>query len=167
MIILLGYMGVGKSSVAKQLAKTLNLKYIDLDDFVEQKENKSISDIFKEKGEIYFRKIENQYLNELLSSKSYDILALGGGTPCYANNLELINANEHQSFYLKMDLTALTERLFRIKANRPLIAHILEPEEMKDFIRKHLFERQFYYLQAKHIIDVSRLSIEEVVEAIL
>lgn len=160
-------MGVGKSSVSKQLASELDYKYIDLDHYIESKENSSITNIFDQKGEIYFRKMEHQYLKELLDSKALEIIALGGGTPCYANNMELVNSDEYQSFYLKMDLDSLTNRLFDIKDNRPLIAHITDREELKDFIRKHLFERQFYYLKAKHTIDVSTLTLNEVVEKIL
>jgi len=167
MIILLGYMGVGKSSVAKRLADQLQTRFIDLDHYIEEKENMSIKDIFNRKGEIHFRKIENQYLKELLTSKEYEIIALGGGTPCYANNMHLVNAEDVQSFYLKMGLDSLTNRLFKIKANRPLISHIPTLEELKDFVRKHLFERQFYYQQAKHSIDVSQLSIEQVTQSIL
>lgn len=166
MIVLLGYMGVGKSSVAQHLATKMDYEYIDLDDYIEQKENKSIKTIFNQKGEIYFRKIEHQCLKELLTSKAFDIIALGGGTPCYANNMEMVNAKEHQSFYLKMDLVSLTNRLFKIKENRPLISHLSTLEDLMDFVRKHLFERQFYYQQAKHSIDVSALSVEEVVDKI-
>jgi len=167
MIVLLGYMGVGKSSVSKQLANALGCKFIDLDDYIEDREKKSIQAIFKQKGEIYFRTIEHRYLKELLCSKAYDIIALGGGTPCYANNMDLINSGNHQSFYLKMNLDSLTDRLFQIKENRPLISHISNMQELKDFVRKHLFERQFYYQQAKHTIDVSKLTVGEMTHTIL
>jgi len=166
MIVLLGYMGVGKSSVSKQLAAKLGCKFIDLDHYIEMRENKSITAIFKQKGEIYFRKIEHLYLKELLNANTFDIIALGGGTPCYANNMDLINSGPHQSFYLKMNLDSLTERLFQIKENRPLLSHIATLEDLNDFVRKHLFERQFYYQQAKHTIDVSSLTVEEIVNRI-
>ena len=167
MIILLGYMGVGKSTVGKQLAASLKCQFIDLDNYIEQKENTSITSIFKQKGEIFFRKIESQYLKALLDSKEYEIIALGGGTPCYANNMDLIKTYQNSTFYLKMELNVLADRLYQIKDTRPLLSHIDDRGELKDFIRKHLFERQFYYMQANYTIDVSTLAIEEIVNNIL
>ena len=167
MIILLGYMGVGKSTVGKQLAASLKCQFIDLDNYIEQKENTSITSIFKQKGEIFFRKIESQYLKGLLDSKEYEIIALGGGTPCYANNMDLIKTYQNSTFYLKMELNVLADRLYQIKDTRPLLSHIDDRSELKDFIRKHLFERQFYYIQANYTIDVSTLAIEEIVNNIL
>ncbi len=99
-ITLLGYMGSGKSTIAKIVASRLNLTALDLDEYIIEKEGCSIPDIFQKKGEIYFRKIENQYLKELLESDQSYVLALGGGTPCYANNMELI-LQESKSFYLR------------------------------------------------------------------
>ena len=167
MIILLGYMGVGKSTVGKQLAASLKCQFIDLDNYIEQKEKTSITSIFKQKGEIFFRKIESQYLKGLLDSKEYEIIALGGGTPCYANNMDLIKTYQNSTFYLKMELNVLADRLYQIKDTRPLLSHIDDRSELKDFIRKHLFERQFYYMQANYTIDVSTLAIEEIVNNIL
>lgn len=167
MIVLLGYMGSGKSSLADYLNKNNNLTYCDLDHYIEKKEHKSIPEIFKQKGEIYFRKIENLYLSEILVQNRQDVLALGGGTPCYANNMELINTRNSTSIYLKVDLDELTTRLYQQKSERPLIEPITAESQLKDFIRKHLFEREYYYRQAKHIINVTHLSIEDVASTIL
>ena len=92
-IVLLGYMASGKSNIGKKLSKKLSMSFIDLDDYIIEKEKMTISDIFKAKGEIYFRLIENKYLKEILLEKKDFILSLGGGTPCYANNMEEINKN--------------------------------------------------------------------------
>lgn len=162
MIILLGYMGSGKSSVGQFIGQNNNLSYCDLDDYIQEKEDMSISEVFQTRGEIYFRTKEHQYLKEILNDKTYDILSLGGGTPCYAGNMDLIKNQNLDSFYLKVDLEKLTERLFNQKNDRPLITAIKSKAALKDFIRKHLFEREFYYRQAKHIINVSNFSVDKI-----
>ncbi len=163
-IILLGYMASGKSTVSKLIAAKLGIEAIDLDDYIVEKEKNSISSIFKNKGEIYFRLQENKYLKDLLKSKNDFVLALGGGTPCYANNMELIKKMP-MSIYLKANLNTLFERLRKEKANRPLISD-LNNEKLKEFIAKHLFERSPFYDQAAHIVSIDNLSIEEITEKI-
>lgn len=160
-------MGSGKSSVGQVLSLNNNLTYCDLDDYIENKENLAIPEIFHLKGEIYFRKIEHQYLKEVLSKNECDILSLGGGTPCYAGNMELINDHNVESYYLKVNLDILTKRLFEQRQGRPLIASIKTKIDLKDFIRKHLFEREYYYRQAKQTLNVSDLSIEEISNRIM
>ena len=146
-IILLGYMGSGKSSVGKKLAKKLNVDFIDLDSYIEEREGCSIAALFAEKGEIYFRKVEHQALEELVKSKTKYVLAVGGGTPCYANNIELINKVD-QSVYLKTSIAELYKRLVKNKQKRPLIKDIAD-DKLQEFIAKHLFERSGFYEQAK------------------
>ncbi|RRO17943.1 shikimate kinase [Flavobacteriaceae bacterium 14752] len=168
MIVLLGYMGCGKSSIGKHLKDYHNLSYCDLDLYIEKEEKQTISDIFDSKGEIYFRKIEHQYLKQVIKNQKIDILALGGGTPCYAENMDLLNSKTTvKSIYLKVNLEILTDRLFRQRLQRPLISNIETQKQLKDFIRKHLFEREYYYRQAEIIIDVSDLNIEKTANKIL
>ncbi len=152
-IVLLGYMASGKSSIGKKLAKSLTMNFIDLDDYIIDKENMSISTIFEKKGEIYFRKIENQYLKEILSKEEDFILSLGGGTPCYSNNMEIINNKDVTSIYLQGSVPTMVERLIRKKAKRPLIAS-LGDDKIPEFVAKHLFERRFFYEQAKMTIKI-------------
>src|SRR5690606_28313689 len=99
-IILQGYMGSGNSTVAVKLASTLHFQHIDLDQLIESHENLSVTEIFSLKGEIYFRKLESHLLNSVLSRQTNFVLALGGGTPCYGNNLDAIK-NGGVSIYLK------------------------------------------------------------------
>lgn len=160
-ISLIGYMGSGKSTVGRSLAKKLKLNFIDLDHKIEESENKKISEIFKEKGEIYFRKVENQILKKLLHSNESFILALGGGTPVFYNSMELINQFS-ESFYLKLNPTELKNRLIKEKTKRPLIAH-LNDEDLEEFIAKHLFERNPFYSEAKNQINIKEKTIDEVV----
>lgn len=166
-IVLMGYMGSGKSLIASLLAKKLKLVHIDLDQYITEKEQLSIPEIFKNKGEIFFRKKEISYLNELLQDKSPKILSLGGGTPCFGNTIELIkNAPNTNSIYLSASYKTLTERLFKEKEKRPLISHLNSKAALEEFIRKHLFERSFYYRQAAIIIDSDDKSPTEIVEEI-
>lgn len=167
-IVLCGYMGCGKSTVGQLLSEKLNVDFLEIDTEIEKKENSSIIDIFQENGEIYFRKIENIVLNELLKTSKNEVISLGGGTPCYANNLHLLKSNEHvKLFYLKMTPQNLTARLIKEKQKRPLINHLQAEEKLEEYIRKHLFERQFYYLQSDFMIDANTKSVEELTEEII
>lgn len=167
-IVLTGYMGSGKSLIGKYLAEKINFEFRDLDNEIEISENQKISQIFENRGEIYFRRKEIEVLKEQLNTSSNTILALGGGTPCYGNNLELIKNNpETYMVYLKMNLDSLTNRLFAEKDSRPLIQRIQTKEDLNDFIRKHLFERQYYYMQSDIRIDVSERSPDSIVEEII
>ena len=160
-IILLGYMGSGKSSVGVQLAKMLNERHLDLDQIIEKKENLSISEIFETKGELYFRKVEHLCFKELVESDESFVLSLGGGTPCYANNHLFLQGEHLFSFYLKTSIDALYMRLKDSKTVRPLLAE-KEESELKEYIAKHLFDRSFYYHQANHIINTDNKSNTEV-----
>ena len=163
-IVLLGYMGSGKSTVAKQVAIALNIPFIDLDDYIVEHEKKSIASIFKTRGEIYFRLQESKYLQQLLDKGEDLVLALGGGTPCYAKNIDLIG-NASESFYLKASIKTLSERLVKEKEQRPLISSF-DDEQLNEFIAKHLFERRNFYERSKHTIAIDGKTIEEIVEEI-
>ena len=145
-------MGSGKSTIGKMLAKKLGIAYIDLDEYIEASEDMGIPEIFKTKGEVYFRKKEYEYLGEILNDQKNFVLSTGGGTPCYGENMNAINKATSNVFYLKVTIAALIERLSLEKAQRPLIANIPD-RELPDFIGKHLFERSFFYAKAKHTIN--------------
>jgi len=165
-IILLGYMGCGKSTIAKELSNKIGIPFIDLDEFIEKKVKMSIKTIFADKGEIYFRKLEHECFVELLNYTEPIIIGLGGGTPCYANNHELLKRDDVQSIYLKASIETLVDRLSLNKSNRPLIAN-KNDAEMKEFIATHLFERSYYYNQAQHSVVVDQRTIAQTVEDIL
>jgi shikimate kinase len=167
-IILIGYMGSGKTSVGKKLSDILDCKFIDLDHFIELKEKMSISEVFNNKGEIYFRKMENFYLLNLLNVNDNRVLALGGGTPCYANNMNAIkNASNTKSIYLKASINSLVQRLEPELNKRPLITHLKSKDELSEFIGKHLFERSYYYSQSDFLITTDNKSIDEIIEDII
>lgn len=165
-IVLLGYMGCGKSTIAQNLSKIINIPFLDLDKIIEERAKMSINEIFEKHGEIYFRKLEHEMFVELLQSDENNIIGLGGGTPCYANNHELLKGDNVASIYLKASIDTLYNRLIHNKSKRPLIANMNE-EEMREFIAKHLFDRSFYYNQAQHKVVVDERSVEETVQDIL
>ena len=167
-IVLLGYMGSGKSTIGKILAKKLNYTFIDLDDYIVEKENLTVPEIFKQKGEIYFRKLETNYLKELLSLSNNVVLSLGGGTPCYSNNMDSILQTENvTSIYLKASIENLVNKLENEKAKRPLVAHLKTKEDVTEFIGKHLFERSYFYNQAELVLTTDMKKKKDIIEEII
>ena len=158
-------MGSGKTLVSKELSILNNFKIFDLDTEISKQNNRSITEIFKEKGEIFFRKTEKEVLEKILSSEKNIILSLGGGTPCYYNNIDSIN-EKTISVFLKTNVKTLAQRLSSEKDKRPLIQNISN-EDLPEFIAKHLFERNPFYNQAKITINTDNLSAREIAEEIL
>ncbi|POY35692.1 shikimate kinase [Flavobacterium alvei] len=165
-IILLGYMGCGKSTIANRLSKITEIPFVDLDKSIEEKTNLTINEIFEQQGEIYFRKLEREVLIDLINASGDMIIGLGGGTPCYANNHELLKGENIVSIYLKATVDTLFERLVSNKSKRPLIANKTD-DEMKEFIAKHLFDRSFYYNQAQYKLAIDGKSKDETTQDIL
>ena len=165
-LILLGYMGSGKSSIGHDLAKKLKYDYVDLDAYIVKMEAQSIPEIFKSKGEIYFRKLEAKYLRDVLKYE-HSIISLGGGTPCYGHNMTSINESPAKSIYLRAKVSTLSERIFPERFNRPLVSHLSSMEDLQEFVGKHLFERSQYYMQAQMIIDTDSKSVEMISQEII
>ena len=117
---------------------------------------------FKKKGEIFFRRQERALLEEIVATEDSCILSLGGGTPAYYNNMELINQNS-ESIFLRTSVKNLTERLLKQKHKRPLIANISD-QDLPEFIAKHLFERNIFYNKAKYTVNTDDKTPEMVVE---
>ena len=164
-LVLLGYMGCGESAISNAVSKATGLRRIDLDDYIEEKEEMKISEIFETKGEIYFRKKETEYLKELLITNEDFILSLGGGTPCFSGNMDLVNQSS-VSVYLSANVPTLVSRLVKEKAKRPLIARISD-EDLPEFIGKHLFERAAFYSNASVSVSVNDRSVAEITQDIL
>ena len=166
-IILLGYMGSGKSTVGKALANTLKSDFIDLDNYIEVQQNTSITKLFQTKGEIQFRIIEAEALREISKTKTKTVLATGAGTPCYGDNMQFLKRHPRVfSIYLKATTQTLIKRLILEKSKRPLIADVSD-HKLSEFIDKHLFERSMFYNQAKLSIAVDSLTTEKIIEEIL
>jgi shikimate kinase len=165
-IILLGYMGCGKSTIAEKLSSLLQIPFVDLDKVIETKAEMTINQIFESFGEVYFRKLEHDVFVELLAAPENQIIGLGGGTPCYANNHELLKGDGITSIYLKASVATLFNRLAHNKSNRPIVANKTETE-LQEFIAKHLFDRSYYYNQAEYKVNVDGKSIDETVADIM
>ena len=165
-VFLIGYMGCGKSTVGEILAQKIHFKFVDFDKYLEDELGMTVSEIFKQKGEIFFRKQEHLHLDKLLELNNY-VVALGGGTPCYGDTMiRLTNSNKAKVIYLKAAVDTLTDRLYPERSKRPLISHLDSKEVLNDYIRKHLFERNYYYNQAQATINIDNLTPQQVADKI-
>ena len=165
-IILVGYMGSGKTTIGKMLSEYVGIPFYDLDDIINKYIGKSIPTIFLENGEVFFRKMEHKLFNEFVKDNDSFVLSLGGGTPCYANNHLLLQNSNIDSFYLKNTVEELVNRLKKEKQQRPLISNLTEVE-LKEYISKHLFERNYFYFQSKHTIETENKSEIEITKDII
>ena len=163
--MLLGYMASGKSSVGRALAKRLDLSFLDLDEAISMAVEMDIPEIFSRKGEIFFRKKEAEVLREVLMNTSNMVLSVGGGTPCYGRNMELIDQLSDRSFYLKLSIGNLVQRIIKEREHRPLVKNIPEAD-LPEFIGKHLFERSPFYALATRTIVADQKTLDEVVQEI-
>ena len=143
-------MASGKTSVGKALAVITGRRFIDLDHYLEQTHNRTLKELFEE-GEMAFRAYERDALIKLLASCSNEIVAVGGGTPCYYDNMALISKSGY-SVYLRTTIPVLVNRLTSQAEVRPLLARI-EPQDLPEFLGKHLFERRVFYERAQTTID--------------
>jgi len=161
MIYLIGYMGSGKTTLAKQLSKRLPLPFLDTDFEIEKKEKKSVSDIFKDEGELHFRMLETEFLNQI---KNNAIIACGGGMPMHNDNMSIIN-KRGISIYLKVSANDLANRLKNEKQHRPLITNIPD-EELEDYIKKELQERNSFYTLSHHTVSISNKTEDELLREV-
>ncbi|MEZ5082052.1 MAG: shikimate kinase [Bacteroidales bacterium] len=149
-IYLVGYMGSGKTTLGKKLANEFKYKHVDLDKNIENKYHITIPDIFHRFDEKTFRKLEHESLKETLTSDNI-VISTGGGTPCFYDNMEIINKHG-VSVYIKMTPDSLLKRLLKAKKKRPLIQK-KSPEEIKEFIEQQLDLREPFYNQAHYTIQ--------------
>jgi len=150
---LVGYMGAGKTTVGKLLAKKLNRSFIDVDCFIENRYHKTIAAIFEEKEEVGFREIERRALQEISSFEKV-VVSTGGGLPCFFDNMDLMNRTGI-TIYLKSSVADLIERLNAEMQTRPLIKG-KSPEELQNFVETNLKKRESFYNQSQLILDVKK-----------
>ncbi|MBR2638617.1 MAG: shikimate kinase [Bacteroidaceae bacterium] len=153
-IFLVGYMGAGKTTLGRALARELNLGFIDLDCYIEERYHKSISQIFAEKGEEEFRLLEQRLLHEVAEFEDV-IISTGGGTPCFFDNIDYMN-RQGTTVYLQVPIERLFIRLSIARSKRPLIKD-KKDEELRLFIEQQLAKRQAYYSRAGHSFVADRL----------
>ncbi len=150
-IFLTGFMGCGKTYLGKIIAKKLNYKFIDLDELIEKEQNLYINEIFEKKGEMFFRKLEKFFLQKTIKNFKNIVLATGGGTVCFFDNISIINKNGI-SFYIKTDIKILIKRLQKEQSKRPLIKN-KSKLELEIFIKKSLKLRERFYLKSHFIFN--------------
>ncbi|MFV0332067.1 MAG: shikimate kinase [Dysgonomonas sp.] len=153
-IFLIGYMGAGKTTAGKELAKVLELEFIDLDHFIQARYQKTVSQLFQDVGEGEFRKIESSVLKEVGEFENV-VISTGGGTPCFFDNMEYMN-KAGTTVYLNAAPEALAARLNTCKEKRPLIKDKNE-EELFAFVVESLEKRNPYYTQAQIIFETEEL----------
>ena len=163
-IFLIGFMGSGKTYWGKQLSEKLKLPFFDLDEQIESSEGKTINQLFAENGEEYFRLLEKDTLHIITESHDSFIMATGGGTPCYFNNIDYMNKGG-TTVWVNTPVDVLCERLTKEKANRPLLKN-LDDTQIKGFILKKFSDRKIYYEQAEILMDEEGKNIDKIVERI-
>ena len=163
-IFLIGFMGSGKSYWGRKLSEKLNLPFFDLDEQVVSHEGKSISEIFTVHGEEYFRLQEKNTLHLLTESHDSFIMATGGGTPCYFNNIEYMHLSG-TTVWINTSQDELFKRLILEKDKRPLISDLTD-EQLQGFISKKYSDRRIYYEQADMIIDDETLDLDKLIQKV-
>ena len=153
-IILIGYMGAGKTTVGHALSRITGMPFYDLDWYIETRYHRTVAQLFEERGEEGFRLLEKGMLHEVAEFEDI-VLSCGGGTPCFFDNIDYIRS-VGESVYLKATPEVLAEHLRMRKVERPLLKGKSE-EELLDYIRTSLREREPFYLKAQHVVDVTLL----------
>jgi shikimate kinase len=163
-IYFVGFMGCGKSYWARTLSREVNMPAFDMDDIIEDLSSISLYDLFYEHGEEKFREIESQVVQDLARLNKGYLIACGGGTPCFNDNLQRMN-EKGATIYLKASVDFLYKRLLKGRNTRPLIA-MYDNVELRSFIEKTLTEREKFYNQATSIINIETITLPTFVQTI-
>jgi shikimate kinase len=164
-IFLVGMMGSGKTTVGRQLAVQLGYTFVDLDEYIAQREGKSIAALFEQEGQEQFRLKERQALEAVVQEYGKAVIATGGGAPCFFDNMQLINESG-KSFFLDVPAEELLQRLLASDLSlRPLLAG-KSAEELKNFITKTLRERLCFYEQANYTLSEKNQTIDRLLTLI-
>lgn len=166
-IFLVGYMGAGKTTVGKALAKQMNLSFIDLDGYIERRYMKSVGDIFRESGETEFRIVEQKMLHEVSQFENV-VISTGGGTPCYGDNMNRM-CSSGKTVYLRVSVDELVNRLEVSKTTRPVLKGY-KGNELREFVSKSLKSRESYYCMASILFDaeimLTKTDIDNIVKSL-
>ena len=157
-IFLIGYMGSGKTTVGRILARQYGIEHIDLDWRIEQRFHTKISDMFAEIGEDGFRRRERNMLQEIMCMEDV-VVSVGGGTPCFFDNMEQMNSAGY-TIYLQCNIGVLVERIMRSQAKRPIVANKTKAE-LEIFVAEHLSGREKFYLKAQSVWNAEKMDFDE------
>ncbi len=165
-LFLVGYMGCGKSTLGRKLAKATDFEFVDMDSEIERREGASVSDIFKFAGEEYFRKAERALIEDLAAAEGDMIISTGGGVPTWADNMEYMN-RMGECIYLRRTAQQIASRLSpNGRQKRPKLRG-LNDEELVAFMTQNMAEREPFYSKAKHVVDCVEHSDAEIINIIL
>lgn len=153
-VFLVGFMGSGKSTIGKYIANDMKWEFIDMDNYFEKKHNCTIKEYFAKYGEDQFRVAENEVVKELSTAENA-VIATGGGAPCYYDNMDIMNS-AGATIYINVEPEDLANRLSKAKSKRPLLANKSD-EELLDYIKSKLGEREEHYRKAKMVVDGERM----------
>ena len=163
-IFLIGFMGCGKTHWGKELSSKLEVPFFDLDKSIEEKEEKTINEVFEEKGEEYFRLLEKEVMYLLVESHESFIMACGGGTPCFYNNIDYMN-KQGTTVWINCSTACLFGRLSKDKEKRPLIKD-LDEEQLQSYIMKKVGDRRIFYQQANVILTEEEITLEAIIDRV-
>ena len=162
-IVLIGYMGAGKTTVGRMLAKDMGLMFYDLDWYITSRMRRTVAQIFEESGEEGFRRIERNMLHEVAEFENV-VISCGGGTPCFFDNMDYLNSVS-ETFYLKASPETLCRHIAMSRGDRPLLKD-KSPEEIRAFVEQQLQAREPFYEKAKHVVDINVLDSFEKIDDI-
>ena len=151
-IILIGYMGAGKTTIGRALSRDLQMPFYDLDWYIENRRRKKVAQLFEEQGEEGFRTIERNMLHEVAEFEDV-IISCGGGTPCFFDNIDYMNS-QGEVVYLKASPDVLLQHLLMARTERPLLKG-KSPDELRSFIQTQLEQREPFYAKARHTLDIT------------
>jgi shikimate kinase len=163
-IFLLGFMGSGKTYWGRLLSQKLQVPFFDLDEQIVNSEGKSINEIFDSNGEEYFRLLEKDTLHIITESHDSMVMACGGGTPCYFNNIEYMN-RQGTTVWLDVPFQVLYERLIKERSRRPLLKD-LSDDQVRSFIIKKFSDRKIYYEQADITVNENPILLDSLIEKV-
>ncbi|NTS41538.1 shikimate kinase [Flavisolibacter sp. BT320] len=161
-IFLIGFMGCGKTHWGRELSQKLQIPFFDLDSLIEEREGKSITAIFAEMGEEYFRMLEKDVLYLITESHESFVMATGGGTPCFFNNIDYMKSRG-TAVWINTSVDSLHSRLVKEKEKRPLISSISD-DELRGYIIKKYADRKIFYQQAQVILNEEDVTLERLIE---
>ncbi|NVK03900.1 MAG: shikimate kinase [Flavobacteriia bacterium] len=163
-LVLIGYMTSGKTTLGRRIASREGSTFVDLDEHIANQEGDSVSNLIRNKGELYFRKAERKALLEVLKGKD-QVIAAGGGTPCYYDNMDEM-LKDSVVVYLQWSISTLLERVRVERESRPLFDGVSD-DDLPEYIAKHVFDRRPFYEKADHIVFCNGMSELDIINDIV
>ena len=160
---IIGYKNCGKTTIGRKLASRLNMHFIDLDEVIEKKLGKSVPEIYVENGDEAFRRMEWTALKEIVKQDNI-VVALGGGTPCHCDNMNLIE-KYGDVIYIQLDNDTLVSRLSKATRNRPIVLNKTE-DELRDYVKNIRGRCEHHYLRAKYYVDGRDITVERIIQVL-